>query len=97
MCQTPEGTNSATAGVAALLCCRKAHMHEGDCMKRRLHEGGLFARRPVVCVPLSPALVRARLHWVREHGSCAPEQWGHVLFTDESRFKIQNDFRRALM
>ncbi|GBM53582.1 hypothetical protein AVEN_105474-1 [Araneus ventricosus] len=66
-------------------------------VSRRLHEGGLFARRPVVCVPLSPALVRARLHWVREHGSWAPEQWGHVLFTDESRFKIQNDLRRALM
>ncbi|GBM12221.1 hypothetical protein AVEN_21024-1 [Araneus ventricosus] len=30
-------------------------------VSRRLHEGGLFARRPVVCVPLSPAYVRARL------------------------------------
>ncbi|GBL74807.1 Transposable element Tcb1 transposase [Araneus ventricosus] len=62
----------------------------------RLHEGGLFARRPVVCVPLSPAHVRARLHWAREHCSWTPEQWGHVLFTDGSRFNIQNDFRRAM-
>ncbi|GBN84122.1 hypothetical protein AVEN_125925-1 [Araneus ventricosus] len=31
-------------------------------VSHRLHEGGLFARRPVVCVPLSPAHVRARLH-----------------------------------
>ncbi|GBM72727.1 hypothetical protein AVEN_67697-1 [Araneus ventricosus] len=30
-----------------------------------LHVGGLFARRPVVCVPLSPDHVR--LHWAREH------------------------------
>ncbi|GBM36860.1 hypothetical protein AVEN_82847-1 [Araneus ventricosus] len=26
MCQTPEDTNSATVGVAALCCCRKAHI-----------------------------------------------------------------------
>ncbi|GBM22185.1 hypothetical protein AVEN_236817-1 [Araneus ventricosus] len=31
-------------------------------VSRRLHEGGLFARRPVVCVPLSPVHVRAGLH-----------------------------------
>ncbi|GBM14264.1 hypothetical protein AVEN_167341-1 [Araneus ventricosus] len=57
-------------------------------VSRRLHEGGLFARRPVVCVPLFPAHVRAWLHWAREHRSWTPEQWGHVLFTDESRFNI---------
>ncbi|GBN83804.1 hypothetical protein AVEN_114894-1 [Araneus ventricosus] len=28
-------------------------------VSRRLHEGGLFARRPVVCVPLSPSHIRA--------------------------------------
>ncbi|GBM13128.1 hypothetical protein AVEN_64343-1 [Araneus ventricosus] len=32
-------------------------------LSRRLHEGGLLTRRPVVCVPLSPAHVKARLHW----------------------------------
>ncbi|GBM03981.1 Transposable element Tcb1 transposase [Araneus ventricosus] len=64
---------------------------------RRLHEGGLFARRPVVCVPLSPAHVRARLQWACEHRSFTTEKWGHVLFTDESRFNIQNDSRRAMI
>ncbi|GBN84463.1 hypothetical protein AVEN_30411-1 [Araneus ventricosus] len=63
----------------------------------RLHEGGLFARRSAACLPLSPAHVRARLHWAREHCSYTPEQWGHVLSTDESRFNIQNDFRRAMI
>ncbi|GBN34973.1 hypothetical protein AVEN_9930-1 [Araneus ventricosus] len=38
----------------------------------RLREGGLFARRPVVCLPLSPADVRARLYWAREHRSWTP-------------------------
>ncbi|GBN51368.1 hypothetical protein AVEN_197201-1 [Araneus ventricosus] len=28
-------------------------------VSRRLHEGGLFARLPVICVPLSPVHVRA--------------------------------------
>ncbi|GBM53705.1 hypothetical protein AVEN_56404-1 [Araneus ventricosus] len=60
-------------------------------VSHRLHEGGLFARRPVVCVPLYSAHVRARLQWDREHRSWTPQQWGHVLFTDESRFNIQND------
>ncbi|GBN93034.1 Transposable element Tcb1 transposase [Araneus ventricosus] len=64
---------------------------------RRLHGGGLFARRPVVCVPLSPAHVRARLHWARAHRSWTPEQWDRVLFTDESRFNIQNDSLKAMI
>ncbi|GBN04052.1 hypothetical protein AVEN_246515-1 [Araneus ventricosus] len=66
-------------------------------VSRRLHEGGLFARRPVMCVPLSPADVRALLHWARKHRSWTPEQWGHVLFTDESRFNIQNNSRWAII
>ncbi|GBM43554.1 hypothetical protein AVEN_252158-1 [Araneus ventricosus] len=66
-------------------------------VSHRLHEGGLFVRRPVVCVPLSPANVRARLHWAHEHRSWTPEQWGHLLFTDESPFNIQNNSRRAMI
>ncbi|GFU15535.1 transposable element Tcb1 transposase [Trichonephila clavipes] len=34
---------------------------------RRLHSGGLFARRPVRCVPLTPAHRRMRSLWCREH------------------------------
>ncbi|GFU77667.1 transposable element Tc1 transposase [Trichonephila clavipes] len=34
---------------------------------RRLHGGGLFARRPVRCVPLTPAHRRRRTLWCREH------------------------------
>ncbi|GFV19392.1 transposable element Tc1 transposase [Trichonephila clavipes] len=34
---------------------------------RRLHGGGLFARRPVRCVPLAPAHRRRRSLWCREH------------------------------
>ncbi|GBO36433.1 Transposable element Tcb1 transposase [Araneus ventricosus] len=66
-------------------------------VSHRLHAGGLFARRPVVCVPLPPAHVRARLHWAREHSSWTPEQWGHALFIDESRFNIHNDSRMPMI
>ncbi|GFW63390.1 transposable element Tc1 transposase [Trichonephila clavipes] len=34
---------------------------------RRLREGGLYARRPVVCVPLTRQHRTARLQWCREH------------------------------
>ncbi|GFW34171.1 transposable element Tcb1 transposase [Trichonephila clavipes] len=51
---------------------------------RRLHGGGLFARRPVRCVPLTPAHRRRRSLWCREHR----HEWGRVLFTDESRFSL---------
>ncbi|GFU83660.1 HTH_Tnp_Tc3_2 domain-containing protein [Trichonephila clavipes] len=34
---------------------------------RRLRGGGLYARRPVVCVPLTRQQRTARLQWCREH------------------------------
>ncbi|GFX66898.1 hypothetical protein TNCV_999371 [Trichonephila clavipes] len=34
---------------------------------RRLRGGGLYARRPVVCVPLTREHRTARLQWCREH------------------------------
>ncbi|GFV20860.1 transposable element Tcb1 transposase [Trichonephila clavipes] len=37
---------------------------------RRLHGGGLFARRPVRCVPLTPAHRRRRSLSCREHRNC---------------------------
>ncbi|GFW22987.1 transposable element Tcb2 transposase [Trichonephila clavipes] len=36
-------------------------------LTRRLHGSGLFARRPVRCVPLTPAHRRRRSLWCREH------------------------------
>ncbi|GFY33949.1 transposable element Tcb2 transposase [Trichonephila clavipes] len=50
---------------------------------RRLHGGGLFARRPVRCVPLTPAHRRRRSLWCRKHRKWRDNDWGRVLFTDE--------------
>ncbi|GFX00959.1 transposable element Tcb2 transposase [Trichonephila clavipes] len=43
---------------------------------RRLHGGGLFARRPVRCVPLTPAHRRRRSMWCREHRNWRDNEWG---------------------
>ncbi|GFW52096.1 transposable element Tcb2 transposase [Trichonephila clavipes] len=32
-----------------------------------LHEGGLYARRPMVCIPLTPRPRAARRRWAAEH------------------------------
>ncbi|GFU33843.1 transposable element Tcb1 transposase [Trichonephila clavipes] len=64
---------------------------------RRLHGGGLFARRPVRCVPLTPAHRRRRFLWCREHRNWRDNEWGRVLFTDESRFSLSSDSPRILI
>ncbi|GFY13606.1 transposable element Tcb2 transposase [Trichonephila clavipes] len=64
---------------------------------RRLHGGGLFARRPVRCVPLTPAHQRRRSLWCREHRNSRDNEWGRVLFTDESRFSLSSDSHRILI
>ncbi|GFT27271.1 transposable element Tcb1 transposase [Trichonephila clavipes] len=64
---------------------------------RRLYGGGLFARRPVRCVPLTPAHRRRRSLWCREHRNWRDNEWGRVLFTDQSRFSLSSDSYRILI
>ncbi|GFV93829.1 transposable element Tcb1 transposase [Trichonephila clavipes] len=64
---------------------------------RRLHGGGLFARRPVRCVPLTPAHRRRRSLWCREHRNWRDNEWERVLFTDENRFSLSSDSHRRLI
>ncbi|GFW10715.1 transposable element Tcb2 transposase [Trichonephila clavipes] len=64
---------------------------------RRLHGGGLFARRPVRCVPLTPAHRRRRSLWCREHRNWRDNEWGRAFFTDESRFSLSSDSHRILI
>ncbi|GFV18613.1 hypothetical protein TNCV_2872452 [Trichonephila clavipes] len=45
--------------------------------------GGLYARRPVVCVPLTRQHRTARLQWCREHHNWTEQDWACVLFSDE--------------
>ncbi|GFW52372.1 transposable element Tcb1 transposase [Trichonephila clavipes] len=64
---------------------------------RRLRGGGLYARRPVVCVPLTRQHRTARLQWCREHHNWTEQDWARVLFSDESRFSLSSDCRRQLI
>ncbi|GFV46652.1 transposable element Tcb2 transposase [Trichonephila clavipes] len=64
---------------------------------RRLRGGGLYARRPVVCVPLTRQHRAARLQWCREHHNWTEQDWACVLFSDESRFSLSSDCRRQLI
>ncbi|GFX20865.1 transposable element Tcb1 transposase [Trichonephila clavipes] len=64
---------------------------------RRLRGGGLYARRPVVCVPLTRQHRTARLQWCREHHNWTEQEWACVLFSDESRFSLSSDCRRQLI
>ncbi|GFX72988.1 transposable element Tcb1 transposase [Trichonephila clavipes] len=64
---------------------------------RRLRGEGLYARRPVVCVPLTRQHRTARLQWCREHHNWTEQDWACVLFSDESRFSLASDCRRQLI
>ncbi|GFT42094.1 transposable element Tcb1 transposase [Trichonephila clavipes] len=64
---------------------------------RRLGPIGLYARRPVRCVPLTAAHYHLRLTWSREHALRTPQQWYCVMFSDESRFSLQSYSHRTLI
>ncbi|GFW97063.1 transposable element Tc1 transposase [Trichonephila clavipes] len=64
---------------------------------RRLRGGGLYARRPVVCVPLTRQHRTTHLQWCHEHHNWTGQDWACVLFSDESRFSLSSDCRRQLI
>ncbi|GFV02296.1 transposable element Tcb1 transposase [Trichonephila clavipes] len=58
---------------------------------------GLYARRPVKCVPLTAIHCHLRLTWSKEHAVWSPQQWSCIMFSDESRFSLQSDSHRILI
>ncbi|GFS79833.1 transposable element Tcb1 transposase [Trichonephila clavipes] len=64
---------------------------------RRLRGEGLYARRPVGCVPLTRQHRTARLQWCREHHNWTEQDWACVLFSDKSRFSLSSNCRRQLI
>ncbi|GFX77145.1 transposable element Tcb2 transposase [Trichonephila clavipes] len=80
------------------MCSRrhgKADLPKNCC--QTLRGGGLYARRPVVCVPLTRQHRTARLQWCREHHNWTKQDWACVLFSDESKFSLSSDCRRQLI
>ncbi|GFW02407.1 transposable element Tc1 transposase [Trichonephila clavipes] len=64
---------------------------------RRLGHIGLYARRPVRCIPLNATHCHLQLTWNREHAFWTPQHWSCVMFSDESRFSLQSDSCRTLI
>ncbi|GFW22945.1 transposable element Tcb1 transposase [Trichonephila clavipes] len=86
----PLGTTPADDQYIVLQARRNRRQTAGEIARdiaftvaRRLHGGGLFARRPVRCVPLTLVHRRRRSLWCREYRNWRNNEWGRVLFTDE--------------
>ncbi|GFW59257.1 transposable element Tcb1 transposase [Trichonephila clavipes] len=83
--------------VANLFLAASGKQISRKTVARRLRGGGLNARRPVVCVPLTRQHRTARLQWCREHHNWTEQDWACVLFSDESRFSLSSNCRRQLI
>ncbi|GFU96561.1 transposable element Tcb2 transposase [Trichonephila clavipes] len=59
---------------------------------RRLRGGGLYARRPVVCVPLTRQHLTAHLQWCREHHNWIEQDRACVLFSDEKNIQEKDRY-----
>ncbi|GFV76475.1 transposable element Tcb1 transposase [Trichonephila clavipes] len=63
----------------------------------RLRKIGLYALRPIRCVPLTATHCHLRLTWSRQHALWTPQQCSCMMFSDESRFSLQSDSHRPLI
>ncbi|GFV07966.1 BRCA1-associated protein [Trichonephila clavipes] len=88
---------STASGLSRQLSSATGTTVSRQTVYRRLGHIGLYARRPVRCVPLIATHCRLRLTWNREHALWTPQQWFCVMFSDESRFSLQSDSRRTLI
>ena len=89
--------NTTVPQLIADHCAATGTTISATTVRRRLHNQGLYARRPFVCVPLNRRHRSARLRWAREHVTWTRQQWASVLFTDESRLTLESDSGRVLI
>ncbi|GFX47742.1 HTH_Tnp_Tc3_2 domain-containing protein [Trichonephila clavipes] len=98
MCSRRQGKRRTTAQqVVNQFLAASGKQISRKTVARHLREGGLYARRSVVCVPLTRQHRTARLQWCREHHNWTEQDWACVLFSDESRFSLSSDCRRQLI
>lgn len=64
-----------------------------DTIRRRLHEFGFLSRWAVKKPFISETNRKKRVEWAKEHLSWTKEQWGRVLFSDESPYTIRGSSR----
>lgn len=63
-------------------------------VRRRLQESNLTPKTPAIGPKLTPAHRQARLRFARDHLNWTLEQWGSVLFSDETRICLYGSDRR---
>ncbi|GFT07747.1 transposable element Tcb2 transposase [Trichonephila clavipes] len=84
-----EQAHHSSAGGKSVSCCfRKADLPKT--VARRLRGGGLYARRPVVCVPLTRQHRTARLQWCREH-HIGLNRAGHAYYSQMRKISRKRD------
>ncbi|GFW34433.1 transposable element Tcb1 transposase [Trichonephila clavipes] len=69
------------------------HSVSARTIRRRLQQIGLFARRPLLGLPLTQNHRRLRRQWCDE-GRMWVAEWNEVVFTDESRICLQHHDHR---
>ncbi|GFW11907.1 transposable element Tcb2 transposase [Trichonephila clavipes] len=95
--QAKRGRRQSASVIAQQLSTATGRQVSRFTVARRLHKGGLFARRPKRCLPLKVDRRRHRLQWCREHKNWTTDQWSRVLFTDESQFSTRSDSQCVLI
>ncbi|GFU63668.1 HTH_Tnp_Tc3_2 domain-containing protein [Trichonephila clavipes] len=89
-CERTQQEVSEELGIAQSVISRPWQRFQDDAtgttvsrqtVYRRLGHIGLYARRPVRCVPLTATHCRLRLTWSREHALWTPQQWCCVMFS----------------
>ncbi|GFV93056.1 transposable element Tcb2 transposase [Trichonephila clavipes] len=65
--QAKRGRQQSASAIAQQLSTATRRQVSWFTVARRLHEGGLFTRRPERCLPLKVAHRRHRLQWYRAH------------------------------
>ncbi|GFW34010.1 transposable element Tcb2 transposase [Trichonephila clavipes] len=65
--QVKRGRRQSTSIIAQQLSTAMGQQVWRFTVARRLHKGGLFARRPERCLPLKVDHRRHRLQWCKEH------------------------------
>ncbi|GFW98263.1 transposable element Tcb1 transposase [Trichonephila clavipes] len=94
--QMMKQTEHSIRPVSSALFSYRCDSFKADRVQTLRHIG-LYARRPVRCVPLTATQYRLRLTWSREHALWTPQQWSCVMFSDESTFSMQSDSHRTLI
>jgi hypothetical protein len=68
-----------------------------ETIRQRLLEDNLHIRRPAIGPLLTTAHRQARLQFTENHARWKDNEWARVLFSDESRFRLDSSDRRVIV